>query len=71
MAINVTKLADASVTDVLIKAMERAATMKNVVVVYETIEGEESSGGVLVNEESTVAQINWMIDQAKRWLFQD
>ncbi len=49
--------------------------MRTVVVVYDTTDEFEKdtgiTGGVIVQDETTVSSINWMIDQAKRWLLGD
>jgi len=64
-----------SATDTLMKAMEKADRMRTVVVVYDTTDEFEKdtgiTGGVIVQDETTVSSINWMIDQAKRWLLGD
>ncbi len=64
-----------SATDVLMKAMEKAERMRTVVVVYDTTDEYEEehgvTGGVIAQEDTKVSAINWMIDQAKRWLLDD
>lgn len=61
-----------SVTDTLMRAMEKADRMRTVVVVYDTTDEYEKehglTGGVIVQDDTKVSVINWMIDQAKRWL---
>ena len=57
-----------SVTETLMRAVEYADKMKFVVVLYETKDEEESSGGVFTQDEVTFAQINWLLDRAKQWL---
>ena len=39
--------------------------MQKVVVLYEATEESDSVGGLFVQEDTTVAQINWILDQAK------
>jgi hypothetical protein len=64
-----------SATDTLMKAMEKADRMRTVVVVYDTTDEFEKdtgiTGGVIVQDDTKVSSINWMIDQAKRWLLGD
>jgi hypothetical protein len=64
-----------SATDTLMKAMEKADRMRTVVVVYDTTDefekAEGITGGVIVQDDTKVSSINWMIDQAKRWLLGD
>ena len=64
-----------SVTDTLMRAMEKADRMRTVVVVYDTTDEYEkehgTTGGVIVQDDVKVSTINWMIDQAKRWLLGD
>jgi len=64
-----------SVTDTLMRAMEHADRMRTVVVVYDTTDEYEKehgcSGGVIVQNDTKVSSINWMIDQTKRWLLGD
>lgn len=58
-----------SVTDALIKALESADRMKNVVVIYETVDDlPDVSHGVIMTGERTVAETNWLLDIAKDWL---
>ena len=59
-----------SVTDTLMRAMECAEEMKNVIVIYETHEDSHSaSGGILTQEEVPLSKINWLLDLGKSWLF--
>jgi len=64
-----------SATDTLMKAMEKAERMRTVVIVYDTTDEYEKehgvTGGVIVQEDVKCSAINWMIDQAKRWLLED
>ena len=62
------RLASKSVTDVLAKAMESADKMRTVVVIYDTPEDCDSPGGVFIQEDTTFSSINWMLDQAKKWI---
>ena len=56
------------VTETLLRAMEHAGKMKYVVVLYESKDEETSPGGVITQDEVTLAQMNWLIDRFKYWL---
>lgn len=64
-----------SVTDTLMKAMERADRMRTVVVIYDTTDEYEKESrvteGVICQDDVKCSVINWMLDQAKRWLLED
>lgn len=61
-----------SVTDTLMRAMESADKMKQVIILYETHEDNTSaSGGVFTQDDMTLAKINWLLDMGKQWLFSD
>jgi len=61
-----------SVTDTLMRAMEHADNMKQVIVLYETHEDcKTSTGGVFTQEDVTLSKINWLLDLGKHWLFDD
>jgi len=64
------RIATQSVTDTIARAMEQADRMERVVIIYETVEGEKSPGGMLVQEDTTFPAINWMLDQAKKWVIE-
>jgi hypothetical protein len=64
------RLASKSVTETLARAMECADDMDLVVVIYQTKEGCKSPGGVFIQEDTTFSSINWMLDQAKRWILE-
>jgi hypothetical protein len=66
------RIASKTVTDTLALAMEGADQMKNVVVLYETIEAEDKEKpafGMYVNEDVTLETFNYMLDNAKHWIF--
>lgn len=63
------RIASKDVTDTLARAMENADRMKSVVVIYETQDGAESPGGVMCNDNATIAQMNYLLDLAKKWIF--
>lgn len=56
------------VTETLIRAVELADQMKTVIVIYETRDSEGHPGGIIVQEDTTFAKVNWMLDTAKSWL---
>lgn len=61
-----------SVTDTLMKAMEKADDMKQVIVIYETHEDNKSaSGGIFTQDEMTLSKINWLLDMGKKWVIFD
>ena len=62
-------IASKDVTDTLVKALENADRMKNVVIVYETQDTCENAGGILTNKEVTMATMNYLLDLAKSWIF--
>jgi hypothetical protein len=64
------RLASKIVTETLARAMECADDMDLVVVIYQTNEGCKSPGGVFIQEDTTFSSINWMLDQAKRWILE-
>lgn len=49
--------------------MENADKMKNVIVLYETFEEAPSPGGVMMNDDATLATMNYLLDLAKSWIF--
>jgi hypothetical protein len=57
------------VTDTLAHAMESADKMRHVIVIYETIESEDSSGGVISNDDVTLSKMNYLLDMGKKWIF--
>jgi hypothetical protein len=63
------KLAEKTVTETLARAMERADRMSHVIVIYETLEGEEVTGGILVDDAFTLAGMNYLFDLGKKWIF--
>jgi hypothetical protein len=59
-----------SVTETLMRAMENTEGMKHVIVLYETQhDNKTASGGIYTQEEMTLAQINWLLDMGKHWLW--
>ena len=60
---------EGSVTDTLVRAMESAERMKHVIVLYETKDGDDSPGGVMTQPNVTLAQMNYLLDLAKHWIF--
>lgn len=58
-----------TVTAALMDAMEHADTMQRVVILYDTKDGEDHSGGIFAQEDMTLSQMNFMLDRAKHWIF--
>jgi hypothetical protein len=59
-----------SVTEALMEALENADNMKHVFIVYETIDGnKDSSGGIIAQEDTTLGQLNYLLDKVKAWIF--
>lgn len=56
------RLATRDVTDTIAHAMEHADEMKTVVILYETKEGVEHPGGMIIQEDITVSKVSWMLD---------
>jgi hypothetical protein len=66
------KIATKDVTEAIARAMENVDKMKRVVIIYETTDDiTTSTGGVIVNDEATLSQINWLLDMGKQWLFSE
>jgi hypothetical protein len=59
-----------SVTEALALAMENAGRMKTVIVIYETLDSEENNGGMILQEDVTLSQMNWLLDLAKKWVLE-
>jgi hypothetical protein len=62
-------IARKDVTDTLAHAMESADKMRHVIVIYETIESEDSAGGVISSDEVTLSKMNYLLDMGKKWIF--
>jgi hypothetical protein len=58
-----------SVTDALIRATEYAGQMKHVVILYESKDEEDHPGGIFTQDDVTLAQMNYLLDKAKFWIF--
>lgn len=63
------RIAAPTVTECLARAMENADKMKNVIVLYESCEGDPSPGGIMMNDDATLAMMNYLLDLAKSWIF--
>jgi hypothetical protein len=63
-------LASKSVTDTIATAMENADKMKTVLIIYESKDGEDVPGGILVQDDVSFSSLNWLVDQAKRWIIE-
>jgi hypothetical protein len=59
-----------TVTDTIARAMENAEKMKSVVILYESVEGEKSAGGIITQGNMTLATLNYLLDLGKRWIFE-
>ncbi len=55
-------------TEAIIEALENAGKMKLVLIIYDTKDDEEEEGGMIIQRGVTTASVNWLLDQAKRWL---
>ena len=64
---NVKRVAPKTVTDTLAEAMEQADRLKHVVIIAETIEGDEFSQMVFANEGITLAQLNFLAAIIQQW----
>lgn len=62
------KLECHSPTEALIKALEKADKMKYVAIVYETLDGESKPYGIIIQQDMTVAQVNYLVDVIKCYL---
>jgi hypothetical protein len=66
----ITRIASKSVTDTIARAMEEADRIKVIVIVYETLDGDDSPGGLLLQDDVEFSTINWLLDQAKKWVIE-
>jgi hypothetical protein len=62
-------IADKSITETLVRALENADRMKHVIVIFETIDSDPCSGFIFSDGETTLAQMNYMLDCGKQWIF--
>ena len=63
-------LATRSITETIAKAMEQADRIKNIVIIYETNDDEKTSHGICVPGAMTLAQINFLCDVGKEYVFE-
>jgi hypothetical protein len=49
-------------------AMEEAGRIKHVVIIYETIEGEKATHGVISDNDISLEGMNFLLDVGKRWV---
>lgn len=61
------RVACSTVTDALISATEMAEEIGHVVIIYERTNGDP--GGFICNESMDASKMNWLLDQAKHWLW--
>lgn len=57
------------VVEAIAEAMETADRMRHVIILYETIESDESSGGIISDDEITLSKTNYLLDMGKKWIF--
>jgi hypothetical protein len=65
------KLASKDVTDTLAMAMEHADRMKNILIIYETVDGDEHGAGFMQNDELDLKSANYMCDIFKSYVLQN
>lgn len=58
-----------SITETIAIAMEQADRIKNIVIIYETKDEEKTSHGIIAPSDSTLAQLNFLCDIGKDWIF--
>lgn len=62
------KICESSVTEAIAKAMENADRMKQVVIIYETNDDQDTSHGVICQGNITREKTNYLLDIAKEWV---
>jgi len=63
------RMATKDVTEALARAMEYADRMRNVVILYDSHDGDPNPGGMISNDEMTIAELNYLFDLGKKWIF--
>ena len=58
-----------TVTEALIRATEEAEDMGHVAIVYEKANGDP--GGLFADEKMDLKTLNWLLDQAKDWIWKE
>lgn len=61
------RVAPKTVTDTLAEAMEQADRFKHVLIIAETVEGDELSQMLFANEEITLAQLHYLASIVQQW----
>jgi hypothetical protein len=69
MAEDLKRVKCSSVTDALIMATEEAEIMGHVLIIYEKANGDP--GGMICDDSLEVKTANWLLDQAKRYLWRE
>jgi hypothetical protein len=66
------ELAAEDVTETIATAMQKADVIKTILIVFEYKEDYEGGAthGVIIPDETTIAQANFLVDVAKRWLLE-
>jgi len=62
------RILKSTVTEAMMSAMEQAGRIRHVVIIYETVEGEKSTHGVIADEELTTEGANYLLDVGKKWM---
>ena len=66
--LRVEKIEAPDIAKALVLAFENAPRMKKIVVIYEIVEGEDTTHGVIANSEMTLAEMNLLLDIGKEWI---
>jgi hypothetical protein len=64
------RIAPRNVTEAIATAMEEADRIKTIVIIYETVDEDSSEGGIITPEGITSPTLNWLLDQAKKWVLE-
>jgi hypothetical protein len=67
-AVKFARISKSTVTEAIMSAMEEAGRIKHVVIIYETVEGEKATHGVVTDDDLTLADANFMLDVGKKWM---
>lgn len=58
-----------SASEALMRALENVERMKHVCILYTTNDDEKAPGGMYVQDDLRLDELNYMLDMAKRWIF--
>ena len=65
MATELKRIESSDVTDALMRAIDRAGEFEHIIII-----GDKGDGGcIFVDHGNTVANMNYILDLTKRWLF--